>query len=134
MMEPLGVSRRELRQFGLIFAAFFLVVFGGLLPWLADRTPPLWPFVLATVVGLTALIWPPALKPLYRVWMKFGEVMGRVNSFLILSLLFFLMVTPIGWLMRLSGKDPLRRRLDRAAVSYRVASQASGRDHMEKPY
>lgn len=133
-MTPAPVDSKQLRSFGLLFAAFVLLIFAGFFPWLSEKPVPHWPFWLAAPVATLALIWPPALKPLFVVWMKFGEVMGRINTFLILGVLFYAMVTPIGWLMRLLGKDPMRRRLDRTAGSYRVVSQAHDRDHMEKPY
>lgn len=128
------VDNRQLRSFGLIFAALLLLIFAGLFPWIAERSIPYWPFWIAAPVAALALVWPRGLKPLYIVWMKFGEVMGRINTFLILSILFYAMVTPIGWLMRLTGKDPMRRKLDRDSDSYRISSEAQSRDHMEKPY
>lgn len=133
-MTAAPLDSKQLRSFGLLFAAFVLLIFAGFFPWLMERPLPQWPFWLAVPVATLALLWPPALKPLFVVWMKFGEVMGRINTFLILGVMFYAMVTPIGWIMRLLGKDPMRRRLDRSAGTYRVASQAHDRDHMEKPY
>lgn len=134
MNENAKVNARQLRSFGLIFAALVLVLFAGLIPWLTEKPLPRWPFWLATPVATLALLWPRGLKPLYTVWMKFGDIMGRVNTVLILSILFYAMVTPTGWLMRLMGKDPMRRELDDAATTYRVVSEAHGREDMEKPY
>ncbi|MDX9875158.1 MAG: SxtJ family membrane protein [Spongiibacteraceae bacterium] len=129
-----SVDNKQLRSFGLIFAALLIVIFAGLLPWLTERAIPRWPFWTGVPVAVLGLVWPRGLLPLYRVWMKFGEVMGRINTFIILSVLFYLMVTPIGWLMRLFGKDPMRRQLDAAQQSYRVPSTGHDKAHMEKPY
>ncbi len=127
-------ATQELRQFGLIFSALLLALFAGLIPWLLGRAWPLWPWMLAApIVGL-ALLLPRALHPLYRFWMAFGAVAGWINTRLILGLLFFLMVLPIGLLMRLLRGDPLRRRLQPEVESYRVDQPAQPPEHVEKPY
>lgn len=127
-------DNQQLRSFGLIFAALLMLIFAGLLPWVANYAVPRWPFWIGVPIALIGLAWPRGLLPLFRVWMKFGEVMGRINTFIILTVLFFLMVTPTGWLMRLLGKDPMRRQLDARQPSYRVESVAHAKEHMEKPY
>jgi hypothetical protein len=125
---------QELRKFGFIFAAIFLVLFELLLPWLRDRPLPLWPLYIVVPVATLALVWPAALGPFYRGWMKFGLIAGAINTRIIMSLIFFVMLTPIAWLMRALGKDLLALRLDRAAASYRVASTARAKEQVEKPY
>lgn len=102
------MSRPEERKFGVLGA----VVFGLIAFW------PLWPLhppraewlLGAGVWLLVALIFPLGLRPLYRLWMGLGHVLGWINARIILALVFFCVVTPIGWLLRLVGKDPLRRR------------------------
>lgn len=128
------VDNTMLRKFGFIFAALVLVLFELLVPWLRERPWPLWPLYIATPVAALALVWPAGLRPLYRVWMKFGDVMGYINTRIIMSVLFFIILTPIGWLLRAFGKNPLVRTFDRAAVSYRVPSHAQTKEHLEKPY
>lgn len=55
---------------------------------------------------LSALLFPGGLRPLYRGWMKFGALLGRINAFVLLSLLFFLVLTPLAYIKRwLSGND-----------------------------
>lgn len=134
--EPIGKApdKQELRKFGFIFAAIVLGLFELLLPWLKDRPWPVWPLYVAGPVAALAAVWPLALGPFYRLWMKFGLVMGAINTRIIMSAIFFVMLTPIAWLMRAAGKDPLALRLDRAADSYRVASIARAREQVEKPY
>jgi hypothetical protein len=127
-------DRGELRKFGWVFAAMIVVLFALLLPWLNDRVLPLWPFYIAVPIALLAAIQPLALQPLYRGWMKFGVVAGLINTRIIMSIVFFVMLTPLAWTMRLLGKDPLARRFDDNARSYRVASTAQDKSQMEKPY
>jgi hypothetical protein len=135
MNAPVGVvDNKELRKFGLIFSSILLVLFELLLPWLKERPLPWWPLTVSVPIVTLALIWPAALRPLYIVWMKFGAVMGFINTRIIMTVLFFVVLTPIGWLMRALGKNPLLRELDRAAISYRVASTTQTKEDLEKPY
>ena len=125
----------ELRKFGFVMAAAVAVVFGIVLPWIFGRAWPTWPFVVAGIIVAFALVWPRALAPVLRGWMKVGHALGCVNSRIILSVLFFGVVLPLGLLMRLFGKDPVARRRDASATSYRIAAapQADPKS-MEKPF
>lgn len=127
-------DKQELRKFGFIFATIVVGLFELLLPWLKDRPLPLWPLYVAAPVAFLAAAWPLALGPFHKAWMKFGAVAGAINTRIIMSVVFFVMLTPIGWLLRAMGKDPLALRLDRAAGSYRVQSAARTREQVEKPY
>jgi len=131
---PTVVDNRELRKFGFIFSGILIVLFAGLLPWLREHPLPRWPFYIGVPVAALALAWPAGLRPLYRVWMKFGAVMGAINTRIIMTVFFFVILAPIGWVMRLAGKDPMARALDRSATSYRVPSAAHDKEHVEKPY
>jgi len=107
MAEP---RTRELRKFGLTVGGALAVL--GLISWarghvIAPRV--LWALgALLVVPGLAA---PALLAPVHRVWMRAAETLGYVNTRVILSVLFYLVLTPIGLLMRLF-RDPLRRSLD----------------------
>ena len=122
------------RNFGLITGLIVCILFGLLIPWLFSLAYPYWPWIVAGVMAALALIIPVALQPIYIVWMKFGSVMGWVNTRIILGLLFYVMFLPVGLVMRLFGKDPMRRKLDKAATSYRVISENESKDNVERPY
>jgi len=125
----------ELRKFGLVMAAAIAAVFGLFLPWLFGRPWPTWPFAVAGVFVAFAAVWPRALAPVQRGWLKLGHALGWFNSRVVLSLLFFVVVLPLGLLMRLLGKDPIARKRDPGAASYRIASAASeDPKSMEKPF
>lgn len=128
------VDNNELRKFGFIFSGILVGLLGLLLPWLRDHEPHRWPFYIGVPVAVLAAIWPAALRPLYIVWMKFGAVMGFINTRIIMSIFFFVLLTPVGWLMKLLGKDPLARALEKSAKTYRVTSSAYTKEQMEKPY
>ncbi|MEO0035440.1 MAG: hypothetical protein RLZZ501_1463 [Pseudomonadota bacterium] len=104
------------RAFGLVFATVFGVV--AALPLRDGGEPVWWAAGVAAAFALIALIYPRALKPLNFVWFLIGLGLHRVVSPLVMGLLFFVTVTPVGLLMRLSGKDPLRLKRDPTATSY----------------
>ena len=104
------------RTFGCVFAAFFGLV--GLLPLITGRAPRLWALGVGGIFLLVALLFPSVLAPLNRLWTKLGLLLHRVVSPIALGIMFFLVITPMGLVMRALGKDPLRLRLRPDAESY----------------
>ena len=137
---PLDTDKKTLREFGLVFAGGLIVFFGLLIPWIFDKPwiwqagGARWPWIAAAAFGATGLILPRVLKPVYLLWMKLGHVLGWVNTRIILGLLFFVMFAPLALLFRLFGRDPLARRLDKSATTYRVASEKPPRERLERPF
>jgi len=127
-------DKQELRKFGLIFAGMFILIFALLLPWIWDKSSPMWAWIVAGVFVAAALLVPMALAPVYHLWMKIGHVLGWINTRIILGLVFFVLFAPIALLFKLLGKDTLKQRLDASASSYRIASEQAPRDRMERPY
>ena len=127
-------DRQELRKFGLVFAGGLVVFFGVLLPWLFDKPWPPWPWVGAGLFAGTGLALPGLLRPVYYAWMKLGHALGWINTRIILGLVFFVMFAPIALLLRLLGRDPLHRKPDEAAGTYRVTSEKLPRERLEKPF
>jgi hypothetical protein len=127
-------DKRELRQFGFTVGIIVAVLFGGVLPWLFDRAFPLWPWIIAGVFLGWALILPKTLYPLYRAWMAIGHVLGWINTRIILGLIFYAMILPIGLIMRMFGRDPMRRRFDKRASSYRIQSTNQPKENLERPF
>lgn len=129
------LDNQGLRKFGLTTGAIVIVLFALLLPWIFGASSmPYWPWIIAILLWLPALVCPHLLNPVYRVWMKIGMALGWVNSRIILGLVYYTLVFPMGVLMRLLGKDPMRRKYDKSAQSYRIPSQREPRERMEKPY
>jgi hypothetical protein len=104
------------RSFGLVIAAFFLIV----TCWPLVHAEPIrwWALGVAVVFAVLALLWTSPLAPLNKLWTKLGVLLYRIVSPIILGLLFYLTVTPIALLMRVLGKDPLRLRRDPDRASY----------------
>jgi hypothetical protein len=128
------LDARGLRQFALSTGGIVAVLFGLILPWLFDAGLPSWPWVLAAILAAWGIAAPKSLGPVYRGWMRFGLAISRVTTPLILTLVFFLVFTPAGLIMRLTGHDPMQRRLSPDAASYREPSQAAAPESIERPY
>lgn len=127
-------DRKELRNFGLITGAMTAAVFGLILPLLFSLDLPKWPWVVAGVLIAWALAAPLTLKPLYRVWMTIGQALGWVNTRIIMTIMYYLLILPVGLGRRLLGKDPMARTLSRDDATYRVTSSVPDKNHLENPY
>ena len=115
-IKQIKTGERELRKFGLLVGGVFAAL--GLLMWL--RGKPHFPYFLGPGVLLAGAGWlfPKVLRGLYIVWMSLAIVMGYLVSNVILTLFFFLVITPIGLAARLAGKDFLQQRRNPQAASY----------------
>lgn len=112
------------RGFGLVFTVAFALI--GLQPLLSQRGPRWWALAGSVAFLLVALARPLLLAPLNRLWFRFGQLLHLALTPVILGIVFFLVVMPTGWLLRLFGKDPLRLRIDRTAGSYWIHRQPPG--------
>lgn len=108
------------RSFGFVFVVVFLVI--GLWPllsdWTAFETIRLWSVGIAALILLVALVRPTILAPANRVWMKFGLLLHRIVSPIMLGAMFFVALTPVALFMRLRGKDLLALKPRSDAKSY----------------
>jgi hypothetical protein len=112
------------RSFGWTFTGIFVIAGvyglwkgGAALPWLLPLA------ALTALVTLTRDTW---LTPLNRAWMAFGLLLGRVVSPIVLGVIFYGVFTPVGWAMRLAGRDVMCRQFDPAAGSYWVKRDPPG--------
>ena len=112
------------RSFGVVFAVFFLLV--GLAPLLHGRGPRYWAVAIGVAFLAVALAHPALLRPLNRLWTRLGLLLHRIVNPIVMGLLFFLVLTPFGTVLRLLGKDPLRRHFDRTATSYWILRTPPG--------
>ena len=91
------------KSFGIVFFIVFLII--ALYPMIKDGDIRLWSLILSLIFLILGLINSIILTPLNRLWFKFGIFLGKIVSPIILGIIFFLVVTPTGILLRLFGKD-----------------------------
>jgi len=104
------------KNFGIVFFVVFLVI--GLWPLFTKSEVRYWSLFISIVFLILGLFNSKILTPLNRIWFKFGIFLGKIISPLILGILFFLIVTPIGFAMRILRKDILNLRYDKNIKSY----------------
>ena len=93
------------RNFGLVFFVLFLII--GIYPLINHENVRLWSLIISLIFLILGLINSKILIPLNRLWFMFGILLGKFFSPLIMLMIFFLVVTPIGILMRIFKKDSL---------------------------
>ena len=123
---------KQLRSFGLLVGGVFAVI--GLWPMLFGSGMRFWAIIPGGLLVVLGGIFPMSLRPIHKAWMKIGHVLGWINTRIILSVVFYLMFVPMGFFMRLRGKDPMRRRLEPEAESYRVPCRGRPGSHMLRQF
>ena len=128
-IEQLSVSPRNLRKFGLLVGGVFLLL-GSLFLY---RHKAVWPYLLTpgALLVLGGLIVPQSLKHVYVAWMSLGLALGFVVSNIILTLFYYLVLTPVGLIARLCGQDFLSLKRNPAATSYWVMKPIAARAPQE---
>jgi hypothetical protein len=112
------------RTFGLVFTVFFLLV--SFWPLVRGRAPRRWALPLSAVFLLLAIVRPTLLHLPNVLWTRLAELLNKIVNPIVTALLFYLIFTPAGLLLRLSGKDPLRLRFESNAKSYWIDRRPPG--------
>ena len=128
------LDKKGLRQFGLSTGAIVAVLFGLFFPWVFNVGFPLWPWILFAVLASWALVAPLSMNPVYRGWMRIGMLISKVTTPIILGAAFFFAVVPMGIVMKLGRRDPLKRKFDDDLTTYRVESINPTKDTLERPF
>ena len=102
------ISKKILREFGLLIGFVFPILIGWILPGLGGHPFKLWTLWIGFPSLILAILRPGILLYPYRSWMKLGIILGWLNSRIILGLVFLIVLQPIALIMRLLGHDPLR--------------------------
>lgn len=121
-IKKIESSEKKLREFGFVVGGV-LCALGVLLWWRGRGTYPYF-FLPGMVLVVMGAVLPRALKPFQKAWMTLAILMGWVMTRVLLSALFYLALTPIGWILRLTGKDLLDQKIEPEKQSYwKVRSQ-----------
>ena len=104
------------RNFGLIFFVAFLIY--GLWPIMHEESARPWSIIISLFFLILGSLNSGLLTPLNKLWFNFGKLLGYVVAPLVMGVIFFLVVTPIGLFMKIIGKDLLNKRYDNKKKSY----------------
>ena len=108
-MDDIKISSN--RSFGIVFFIVFFLI--ALYPLINTEDIRIWSFLISLTFLILGLINSRILTPLNKLWFKFGILLGRIVSPIIMGIIFFLVVTPIGFIMRILGKDLLNLKFNR---------------------
>ena len=128
-----SIKRKGLRDFSLVTSGVIVGLFGLMLPWVFGLAWPIWPWIIAAILTVLGIVAPLALGPVYKRWMQLGLILNRITTPIIMGLVFFLVVTPMGLIRRLFSEDILARNFD-DEDSYRVPSKKAKPENMGRPF
>ncbi len=115
---PWNPSRKDLRIFAALQVLFFAFIAWSVWRRTGSTTIAGWIVAISVVVGIVGVIAPAAIRWIYVGWMIAVFPIGWVVSHTIIAAVYYLVITPIGLIMRMSGRDPMDRRFDPAAKTY----------------
>ena len=120
-MEKDSVKMPSNRSFGLLFFIVFLAI--SLWPLISQGDLRLWAFILAIIFFVLGILNSKFLTPLNKLWMKFGLFLGSIIAPLVMGIVYFMVVTPVGLIMRSLGKDLLRMKKSKSAATYWIVRE-----------
>lgn len=104
------------RSFGIVFFVVFLFI--ALYPITYSEDIRIWSLIISFIFIILGLLNSKILTPLNKLWFKFGVILGKIISPIIMGIIFFLVVTPIGLIMKILGKDLLRLKYNKKDNTY----------------
>jgi hypothetical protein len=126
-------DNKQLRSFALIVGGIFALI-GAWPVFFQSGDFRLWGLILAGLLVMPGLIYPALLFPIYQVWMALGHALGWVNTRIILGLIFYGVVTPIGFIRRWLGKDPMGKKIRTDLNTYRIIRNPRPAAHLKRQY
>ena len=94
------------RGFGLLFFVVFFLI--GIWPLFKENDYRLWSLIISIIFLILGLLNSKLLKPLNNLWIKFGEILGKIIAPIVMMIVFFIVLTPLSFIVRLFGKDLLK--------------------------
>lgn len=127
-------DHRGLRWFAIGLTLLLVGLFWALVPWLFDRPRPLWPLVAGWLLLTLAWVWPPSVWPVHRALVPVARVLATVNTWLLLGLVYFGLLLPMGWVLRRLGRLQYRTGFDPEATTYRIRVPDGHVTRLEEPF
>ena len=120
-MEKLKLDKKTLRKFGIMMGVAFLVI--SLLLILRHKYNGFITIIFSAIFFIFGFLFPGFLKPIYIIWMRFAFILSWINTRLILIIMFYLVFTPVGLVMKLFGVDLLDRKIEKEKGSYWIKKE-----------
>ena len=111
------------RSFGLVFFIVFLII--SLWPLTYENPIRIWSVIISLIFLILGLMNSKLLTPLNKLWFKFGMILGAIIAPIVMGIIFFLVVTPTGFIMNIIGKDLLQKKYDKKKGTYWIKRDKS---------
>ncbi|WP_412971850.1 SxtJ family membrane protein [Glaciecola sp. MF2-115] len=118
LMLPTASSHdtKAMRSFAISMAIFLPLVFMLVLPWIFNKPMPYWPLVISSTLMVLYFVYPRGIYNPYYLWMIIASILGWLNTRIILALVFYIVITPIGLVMKLLGKLQYKKQLKESST------------------
>ena len=123
MLNKSKVKISSNRSFGLVFFIVFLII--SLWPLIQDGQIRIWSAIAALIFLTLGILNSKLLTPFNQIWFKFGIILGAIIAPIVMAIIFFLVVTPIGFIMKIMGKDLLNKKYGKKKKSYWIKRNIS---------
>ncbi len=130
-MKSAPVKISSNRSFGILFFIVFLAI--SLWPLISQEALRLWALILSLIFLILGVLNSKALTPLNIIWIKFGIFLGNIVSPVVMGVIFFMVITPIGLIMRLLGKDLLKIKKGESMLTYWIEREKKA-DTMKRQF
>jgi len=115
-IKQIKATSKNIINFGLLIGGITAVI--GIITLLFRKPDFMYLIPIGFIIMSLGFIMPKLLKPVYFVWMAFSVILGFISTRIILAILYYFIITPIGLFFRITGKDLLNTKYDKKAVSY----------------
>lgn len=127
-------ASKGMRDFAWQFSLLIMIVFMGLLPWIFDGNIPWWPLILSMYLCASGVIYPKAVYPIYVVWMVLASILGFINTYLLLALVFYIVFTPMGCVLRYLKRLQYDTPSKHTSTYYIKRDEPIDKSHLTKPF
>lgn len=124
----------KIKKFGLSLSILMISIWGLGLPWFFSTHYPYWPWVTAAFLSLASLINALWITPIYIFFVYISHILGTINISILLGIVFYFIMVPIGFALKWLGNDPMSRKLETGRSSYRIVRNDSPKDRFERPF
>ena len=118
-MKQKEIKTASNKSFGIVFFVIFIII--ALWPLLKDENIRVWSIIVSIIFLTLGLLNSKILTPLNQLWIRFGILLGKIVSPIVMGIIYFGVVTPIGLIMRIFGKDILNLKIDKNKKTYWLA-------------
>ena len=127
-----STNQREIRKFGLIVGGVFSLI--GVWPYFRGEDPRIWALLIGAILVAVGGVLPQVLIPVHRAWMWVGHIMGWVNTRILLGIVFYGIITPIGMARRWLSADTINHSFDTSLATYKVTRKGRPGSHMKRQF